>query len=124
MDRHLGRLLAPVRPRGDGDFQGRAGAPPRMPRAERTVEPLPVVVPEPRRARWQARTAKPRLAQHRELLAGAPRRPRRRAASTAAEAAFICEVLGADRVVVRGNDIAQEIAGADPPRGPRGVLGC
>lgn len=116
MDRHYGRLLAPVKLKyadvsTTSDFKFRAGAPPRMPRAEKAEPALPVIeVPEPRR-RWQGKTAKPRLAKHRESQAQVIPRPRRRADSTAAEAAFITEVLGADRVVVRGDDIDKEIAG-------------
>eukprot|EP00435_Cladocopium_sp_Y103_P000904 s938_g1.t1 len=130
MDRHYDRLLAPVKliaaeasatsdPMGDWKF--RAGAPPRMPRSEKPPEPaLPVIpVPEPPKkvSRWHARTARPRLAKHRELKAEVQaamvpsRKPRARANSTAAEAAFITEVLGADRVVVRGDDIDKEIKG-------------
>jgi len=93
-----------------------------MSRNEKPEPSLPVIpVPEEtsrKVTRWQGRTARPRLAKHRELALQAPqvppkgRRPNRpRANSTAAEAAFITEVLGADRVVVRGDDIDKEIKG-------------
>lgn len=124
MDRHYDRLLAPVKliaaeASATSDWKFRAGAPPRMPRIEKP-EPLPVIpVPPPKKvSRWHARTARPRLAKHRELKAEAlqaaivpSKKPRARANSTAAEAAFITEVLGADRVVVRGDDIDKEIKG-------------
>lgn len=124
MDRHYDRLLAPVKliaaeafGGATSDWKFRAGAPPRMPRIEKPEPALPVIpVPLPKKvSRWHARTARPRLAKHRELKAEAAmvpsKKPRARANSTAAEAAFITEVLGADRVVVRGDDIDKEIQG-------------
>ncbi|CAJ1439837.1 unnamed protein product [Effrenium voratum] len=114
-DRLFDRLLAPVRQTAEcisEDFKFRGvGAPPRVARPERS-EQLPVIPSEPRKAsQWQAKTARPRLASRRLMKAGEVPKPRQRAGSTAAEAAFITEVLGADRVVVRGDDIAAELVG-------------
>ncbi|CAJ1330095.1 unnamed protein product, partial [Effrenium voratum] len=77
-----------------------------------SCECLHICVPEKVKAsQWQAKTARPRLASRRLMKAGEVPKPRQRAGSTAAEAAFITEVLGADRVVVRGDDIAAELVG-------------
>jgi len=120
------RLMAPVRQKADAasDFKFRAGAPPRMPRPEPQPQPLPVVpAPEETERKtgyrhWVAKTARPRLALRRLQVTqvgdkseekASKQRPR--AGSTAAEAAFIQDVLGVDRTIVRGDDIRAELRG-------------
>ncbi|CAE7724541.1 unnamed protein product [Symbiodinium sp. KB8] len=118
--------MAPVRQKADAasDFKFRAGAPPRMPRPEPQPQPLPVVpAPEETERKtgyrhWVAKTARPRLALRRLQVTqvgdkseekASKQRPR--AGSTAAEAAFIQDVLGVDRTIVRGDDIRAELRG-------------